>query len=113
VSGRLLGASGQPIAGATIAVEYEIEGSFDQSRYCSIPMPPRSTTEADGRFVVQGLWPGMTARLTFTGPAIKPTTTAFPFQQPPSYRAASLNAIKLAPGENRDAGDVRGIALGL
>jgi hypothetical protein len=91
VTGRLVDAEGKPLGGIRM-----------QWRYPSLPAPgmrpaaPAPTSDADGRFRLEGLLPGPAFRITLSDSTRKGT----------GLSAAALRGMSLKPGEVRDLGDI-------
>lgn len=57
IRGIVVDGAGQPVAGATVLLEFDLDPVRDEARMREgrVPAPPRLTTGADGRFVADGL----------------------------------------------------------
>jgi RNA polymerase sigma factor (sigma-70 family) len=93
LTGRLVDGDGKPVAGVRLGW-----------RYPSFPAPGMAppaepfTTDAEGRFRVEGLAPGMKFDVTFPSDAKKATTFS---------AGEALKGQSLEPGQTKDLGDVR------
>ncbi|MGC1276045.1 MAG: carboxypeptidase-like regulatory domain-containing protein [Planctomycetaceae bacterium] len=104
VSGRLMDATtGQPLANFTIPISYPDPASAGEKRprYLTWPMTEVVKTDADGRFVIGGLFPGLAAAISFREPSR-------PGVIPPEqvYKPGSLQELVLRPEEVREFGDL-------
>jgi RNA polymerase sigma factor (sigma-70 family) len=93
LTGRLVDGDGRPVAGARLGWHYP-------SVKAPGLLPPAEpfTTDAEGRFRVEGLAPGVKFEITLSGGAKK--VTAF-------SAGAALKGLSLEPGQTKDLGDVR------
>jgi hypothetical protein len=102
VSGRLVRRDHrQPLVGKVASLSYR---AADDSGLDRVPKPTAQfQTDADGRFVIRGLVPGLAASITFrdTVPQGQPVTEALA-----TYSPAPLQNLVLHVGEARDLGDV-------
>jgi RNA polymerase sigma factor (sigma-70 family) len=92
VSGRLLDAStGRPLAGYRAL----FTDQFENNRVPRMAEP--GTTDAEGRFAIRGLIPGLRASIAFD----------LPFGTGPLHRPESVQNLVLRTGETRDLGNLR------
>jgi RNA polymerase sigma factor (sigma-70 family) len=93
LTGRLVGDDGKPVAGVRLGWHYlalPVPGLA--------PPPEPFTTDAEGRFRVEGLAPGVKFEITLSGGAKKGTAFS---------AGEALKGLSLEPGQTRDLGDVR------
>jgi hypothetical protein len=94
VSGRLVDELGKPIAGSFAAASYNLEDPP------AVPQPRNSgKTDDDGRFLVQGIFPGYPVTIEFH----RDGKVAFQVEH---FRSDGLKKIVLEPSRTRDAGTV-------
>jgi RNA polymerase sigma factor (sigma-70 family) len=93
LTGRLVDGGGKPVAGVRLGW-----------RYPSLPAPglgsPTAmfTTDAEGRFRVEGLTPGAKFEITLTGGAKKDTAFS---------GGEALKGLAIEPGQTKDLGEIR------
>jgi hypothetical protein len=93
LTGRLVDGDGKPVAGVRVAWHYP--------SVTAPGLPPQAeqfTTDAEGRFRVEELAPGLKFEINLRGGAKK--GTAFSAGQ-------ALNGLSLEPGQTKDLGDVQ------
>jgi hypothetical protein len=92
LAGRALNAGGELVADAEVYAFYKTPVGQQLNRRRSQPGPPR--TDKEGRFLLEGIVPGLEFRLTFRtgGKMLEPE---------------KRTDIKLEPGQKRDEGDIR------
>jgi RNA polymerase sigma factor (sigma-70 family) len=94
VSGRLVDEHGKAIAGSSVA------GSYSLQDPPAVPRPRDSgKTDAEGRFLVQGIFPGYPVTIEF----YRDGKIAFQFEH---FRPSPLQQIVLETSQTRDAGAV-------
>ncbi|HZY85275.1 MAG TPA: carboxypeptidase-like regulatory domain-containing protein, partial [Gemmataceae bacterium] len=93
LTGRLVDGDGKPIAGVRLGWHYPSVTAPGLPR----PVEP-FTTDAEGRFRVEGLAPGVKFEITLSGGAKKGTAFS---------AGEGLKGLSLEPGQTKDLGDVR------
>lgn len=105
VAGHLLdAATGRPLVDYRVSVRYAVpKDTFMSPRaWLSTPAKGQSNTDADGRFHLRALMPGLAQSISLRGP--KPEGA---FNTAPVYRPEPLQEITLEIGEIRELGDIR------
>jgi hypothetical protein len=90
VAGRLIDAEGKPLAGVGVHVRYPAQPA--PGIRSAVPAP---TTDAEGRFRMEGLTPGVKFSVNLAG------------QTDAKLSAEALKELTARPGEFKDFGDIR------
>ena len=97
ITGRLLDTEGRPLAGATVRPWCWDKSAMELERYL-IQRHGQAQTGADGRFRLEGIFPGLKYDLAFhKGPTGLASDPECKQQQLPSGRALDLGDIRTRP----------------
>ena len=99
IRGRLVDEDGVPLDGARLRVRTHYPDAKDSGppRESLWPASTTETSDSDGRFQIDGLWPGLKSSISVQGkprPGFRPDT------------GGVFRDISIQPGEIRDVGDV-------
>ena len=95
LTGRVLDPSGKPIANADGFLGFVSHEVVEDGEVPRLPRAAPPRTDADGLFLVRGLFPGQPFRVFFKD------------HRNVTYEITPKEGLKLAPGEARDLSDVR------
>jgi beta-lactamase regulating signal transducer with metallopeptidase domain/protocatechuate 3,4-dioxygenase beta subunit len=99
IAGRALDASGEPIAGAVVAINYARKNVRELDRFASLEHPPVKTDD-DGRFRVTNIVPGERFALDFSQGTVGPGMVYFRANLTDEQR-------QLKAGQELDLGDAK------
>ena len=94
IKGRLVDPEGQPLAGVTISESYVAEAGRELIRHMQPPRP-QIKTDAEGRFQIDGLVPGLEFSLE-----MRKNRKFF-------VGGSQVGGLKVEPGQARDLGDLK------